>query len=1322
MKVDQESPANGRYTVHDLVNLQQLQETFSHFARVTGLSAALYSFPEGELLIGNSRWDICSRFHHTASDQNTPNPHHEPEPDFASLSASGIRLLPCACGFVTGAAPIIAAGGQIATLFSGQFLLAPPDLEQARQRGAALGYAPDDYLAALRAAPVIPEAHLPSSLNLLRQMVTLLAEQGLAQLNGRLAAKNLERLQNTLDHLNRLAEQSRIFIWEIDANGLYTAISQNIIAILGYKPEELVGKMYFYDLFPKGLRQELKTSAFAIITQQHAFYAFENPLQTKSGEIIWVSSDGIPLIDAQGNLTGYWGTDMDITVKKQNETALRESAKRYRLLAENATDVIWTMDLNLQSTYTSPSVVRLRGYDNTAAMSQSLAETLTPASLAIVTQALAEELALEQMPDKDPNRSRVLRLETLRRDGSIVPTETTVTFLRDMAGLPVEILGVTRDVSQRRQTEEAAQKDKERAERQRSALLQVAADPAITAGELLTAARHLLAKAADALEVARAGVWLFARQGQEMHCVAQFEAETGIYSAGSILHSQDYPAYWRALRTEGRINAQDAQNDPRTSELRDGYLRPLGVTSLLDVPIQSGEEVTGVICFEQIGPQRVWQTDEQLFANAIAGLIAQTLINERRRQAEEQLRESEANLKAILENSFESVWSINKEYNIQYVNEVFVTAFQESFGVELRTGVNILNSLPTPLQAIWKERYDRVFNNEHYLFRDKVELEEAPIYIEVSANPILLDGRVVGASFYGRNITAQVLANEQIRYETELRKLLIELSTDFINLPIEELDAAVQRSLARLGEFVGVDRAYLFEYDFIANRSANTYEWCAEGITPEIDNLQNIPLSVAPDWLEAHQRGEPFWTPDVQALPDEGPDCLRGILEPQGVQSLITLPMIGNDGLLGFVGFDSVRQHHDYTDYERQLLQLYAQMLVNVLERQQTERRMHRAQEEVARLQKLESIGTLAGGIAHDFNNLLMGLFGNLTLARRFLEADHPAKLALARADQAMERAARLTHQLLTFAKGGDPVREVCDIGLLVEETVHFDLAGSKVRLHISYPPDLWPADVDKGQIQQAVSNLAINAMQAMPTGGQLLITLQNVTLAENEVAPLSDGLYVRITLTDQGTGVSPEYLQRIFDPYFTTKQAGSGLGLAVVHSIIHKHGGHISVTSQLGQGTTFTLYLPAVPGRVEAQSDVGAGEAAPTLSALRILILDDDEILRNGVADLLDMEGYIVETAADGQEAIALYARGVAEKRPFAVVIMDLTIPGGMGGLDTTQAILSLDPQACCIVSSGYADDPVMAYFADYGFKGAIKKPYDLRHLIETLERLVKE
>jgi CheY-like chemotaxis protein len=328
----------------------------------------------------------------------------------------------------------------------------------------------------------------------------------------------------------------------------------------------------------------------------------------------------------------------------------------------------------------------------------------------------------------------------------------------------------------------------------------------------------------------------------------------------------------------------------------------------------------------------------------------------------------------------------------------------------------------------------------------------------------------------------------------------------------------------------------------------------------------------------------------------------------------------------------------------------------------------------------------------------------------------------LARAEQAIERAKRLTMQMLTFAHGGDPVREVSDIGALLQETIYFDLSGSNVQPSISCPPDLYPAEVDRGQIQQAISNLTINAMQAMPTGGQLSIVLCNVELSAGDVAHLPPGRYVQITFQDEGTGIEPRHLDRIFDPYFSTKQTGSGLGLAVTHSIINKHGGHIAITSQPGRGTTATLYLPALMTKlpIEAISPTPTAPSEPLCPA-RILVMDDEEILRSAVAELLELEGYEVVTVANGEEAFAAYQLSLEEGRTFSAIIMDLTIPGGMGGQEAVQAILRLDPQARCIASSGYATDPIMANYAQYGFRGVVKKPYNFRQLQETLAEVIE-
>jgi CheY-like chemotaxis protein len=379
-----------------------------------------------------------------------------------------------------------------------------------------------------------------------------------------------------------------------------------------------------------------------------------------------------------------------------------------------------------------------------------------------------------------------------------------------------------------------------------------------------------------------------------------------------------------------------------------------------------------------------------------------------------------------------------------------------------------------------------------------------------------------------------------------------------------------------------------------------------------------------------------------------------------------------------------------------------------------------KAEAELQKMQKLQSVGTLAGGIAHDFNNILMGVYGNISLAKEELAGDHRGLKFLDDAEKSMNRALRLTKQLLTFAKGGDPVKEDVGLGALVEEVARFDLSGSNVKLVLHRADDLWPAKVDKGQIQQVISNLTINACQAMPGGGRLFIDLVNVTVADKDV--VAPGKYVRISVRDEGTGIAPQHLERIFDPYFTTKQNGSGLGLATTYAIITKHGGHLQVHSELGYGTTFTLYLPASEVRTEPIAAAKVGEAPQQTAGAGILVMDDEEMVCKLVATMLTMLGYSAATARSGGEAVEMYKKAMHAGEPFAAVIMDLTVPGGIGGQEAISLLLACDPAARAIVSSGYAADPVMANYADYGFKGLIAKPYTLTTLRETLAQVLSD
>jgi nitrogen-specific signal transduction histidine kinase/CheY-like chemotaxis protein len=384
----------------------------------------------------------------------------------------------------------------------------------------------------------------------------------------------------------------------------------------------------------------------------------------------------------------------------------------------------------------------------------------------------------------------------------------------------------------------------------------------------------------------------------------------------------------------------------------------------------------------------------------------------------------------------------------------------------------------------------------------------------------------------------------------------------------------------------------------------------------------------------------------------------------------------------------------------------------NITERKNTENALQNAQ-------KLESLGILAGGIAHDFNNMLCGLFGYIDLAKSYLSSNkaQDAARALSGALRSFEMLSSLANQLLTFSKGGAPCRKATALESIIKASGSLAVSGSNVRCRFDIAADLMACDCDGNQVSQVLTNIIINAKQAMPSGGEVVVTARNVVLLPDQNAHLpKGGNFIRISIKDHGVGIPLHILKNIFDPFFTTKETGHGLGLSTAFSIIKRHDGSIDVESEPGIGAVFHVYIPAAtaaaPPDSEEIPEVYEGKGP-------VLVMDDDESIRSIYGDMIGLLGHTVVTAESGEEAIRLFKESIDANRPFCGTILDLTIKGGKGGMETLREIRRLQPRAKVVVASGYSNSPVMSNPSEMGFDGSLAKPFTTGDIVRLFRRI---
>ncbi len=660
---------------------------------------------------------------------------------------------------------------------------------------------------------------------------------------------------------------------------------------------------------------------------------------------------------------------------------------------------------------------------------------------------------------------------------------------------------------------------------------------------------------------------------------------------------------------------------------------------------------------------------EEMFFR-IENCLEKLEIKKRIRQAEEALEENQERYHRLVEHNPAAI-AIHDGKNIVYINATGIDLLGVTDKEDI-LGKRVIDFIHPDSRETAIERMSRIHRNKRYgeSIRSKLLRKDGrSVEAMVTGIPIDFHGKpAVHAVFL--DITKQVQTEEALRQSEEKYRNIFE------NIPISII------LINKDGQIVDINPYHL---NNIAKGEIPKENFIGENIITH-PTVINTGLS---EYYKRVLEGEPFTKNDVHF-----PTTLPG---PGGYFNVKGMPLFKESEVVG-----AVIMHEDIT------------------KRRQME-------EELLKAKKLESLGTLAGGIAHDFNNMMTVILGNISLAKIETKPKSTAFKLLTEAEKASLRAEDLTAKLITFSKGGKPVKKTLHIGSFLNDSVTSALNGYGIDCDLSIAADIRPVEIDESHAKQVIRNVVTNSVEAMAGQGMIGVSCENTDIGEKDHLTLKHGKYVKISIKDQGPGIPGENIPKVFDPYFSTKkmgiQKGMGLGLAVCHSIVKKHDGLITVESELGVGTTFIIYLPASEKEVPLSESVRIPEPGQLeIGKRKILIMDDEEMIRHVAGLMLSQLGHDAEFAKDGIEAIELYKKAKESAKPFDAVILDLTNQFGMGGKEAILKLLEIDPDVKAIISSGYSLDPVMANFKQYGFSGVMPKPYTRKELSYILHEVVKK